>query len=164
MPSRDESARIAALSADLRRAVGAFVRATRVRADSVPQSRAETLGELLRSGPQSIGALAASRGVAHQTASRMVAEMEAIGMVTREADPRDARAVLIDISEAGRNAIEADRRAREDRIAAAIGACVTTEERLALEDVPELLDRLAREISGRRSDVERGTDDPSHDR
>ena len=132
----------------MRRSVGGFVRATRSRADTLPQSRSETLGLLARSGPQSMAALAAGRGVSHQTVSRMVTEMEQLGLVSREPNPGDARGFLIGISEQGLAELEADQRARGRRIGAAIGAVLTPAERKILAQVPGLLDRLSEEIAG----------------
>ncbi len=59
MTTEDDLA--AELSESLRQSVGAFVRATRSRADTLPPSRSETLGLLARSGPQSMAELAAGR-------------------------------------------------------------------------------------------------------
>ncbi len=136
----------AALSEALRRSVGGFVRATRSRADALPRSRSETLGQLARSGPQSMTALAADRGVSHQTVSRMVGELEQLGLVTRSANPDDARGFLIAISARGQAELEADQRARRDRIGAAITAVLTPAEQQALAQLPELLDRLSQAI------------------
>jgi DNA-binding MarR family transcriptional regulator len=138
-----------ALSESLRRSVGGFVRATRSRADVLPRSRAETLGQLAGSGPQSMAALAADRGVSHQTVSRMVGELEQLGLVTRSPNPDDARGFLIAISDQGRADLEADQRARRDRIGAAITAVLTPAEQQALARLPELLNRLSQEIIGR---------------
>nr|WP_269809815.1 MarR family transcriptional regulator [Kineosporia rhizophila] len=131
----------------MRQSVGAFVRATRSRADTLPPSRSETLGLLARSGPQSMAELAAGRGVSHQTVSRMVTELEQLGLLGRSPNPEDARGYLIAISDRGRSALEADRQARRDRIGAAISAVLTPAERKVLAQVPGLLDRLSQEIA-----------------
>jgi DNA-binding MarR family transcriptional regulator len=96
-----------------------------------------------------MAALAADRGVSHQTVSRMVGELEQLGLVTRSPNPDDARGFLIAISDQGRADLEADQRARRDRIGAAITAVLTPAEQQALARLPELLNRLSQEIIGR---------------
>jgi len=146
-----DAVEIAALSEALRISVGTFVRTTRTQADTLPQSRAETLGQLARSGPQSMAMLAASRGVSHQTVSRMVGELEQLGLVTREPNPQDARGFLIGISDLGWSHVTTDQRARQQRISAAIAAALTVEQRRDLEKLPAILDRLSAEIHARSS-------------
>lgn len=136
-----------ALAEHLRGAVGRFVRATRSRADSLPRSRAETLGELARHGVRSMPELAAARQVSHQSVSRMMAELERQGLVAREPNPADARGFLFAITSHGRAVLDAERRARRDVIEAAIADALTPAERRALAEVPGLLDRLAGAIA-----------------
>ncbi|HWC22799.1 MAG TPA: MarR family winged helix-turn-helix transcriptional regulator [Flexivirga sp.] len=130
------------LAEQLRQAIGRLVRATRGRADALPRARAELLGQLDRDGPQTIADLAAGRAVRHQAMSRAVKDVEALGLVRREADPRDARAQLITITAAGTAAIDRDRKARRDLLATAIRERLDDAERLALQQVPRLLDKL----------------------
>ncbi len=147
MTEENTDAAIAELSEELRTAIGTFVRATRSRSDSLPQSRAETLGYLERSGPQSMRELAVSRGVSHQTVSRMVRELEQLGFVSRSSNPDDARGFFINISAVGESALNADRNARRDRIGAAIAEVLSTDDRHKLQQLPEMLNRLSEAIS-----------------
>ncbi|MDP9829501.1 MarR family winged helix-turn-helix transcriptional regulator [Kineosporia succinea] len=136
------------LSQALRLSISTFVRATRAQADALPASRSETLRELARSGPQPMAALAAGRGVSHQTVSRMVGELEQLGLVTRAPNPTDARGFLIAISPHGQAALDADQQARHHRISAAITTALTPSERQTLAQLPGLLDRLTEAMTG----------------
>ncbi|BCJ53468.1 MarR family transcriptional regulator [Actinoplanes sp. NBRC 14428] len=131
------------LAERLRQSISRFVRLVRSQADALPPTRSEPLDALLREGPQTIAQLAARRGVKHQSMSRTVAELEALGLVGREASATDRRACLIMLTDAGTTALEADRLARRDWVAKAIGARLTPTEREMLDVVPALLDRLS---------------------
>lgn len=72
------------------------------------------LEALLRRGPSTLNALARELGLDKSTASRAVAALQRKGYVGRAAHPGDARAVLLDITAAGRRIHE---RIRQDRIA-----------------------------------------------
>ncbi|MEU4243405.1 MarR family transcriptional regulator [Actinoplanes sp. NPDC026619] len=127
----------------LRHAIGRFVRATRARADTVPATHAAAMGALDREGPQTIAGLAAGRGVKHQSMSRTIGELEALGLVGRAPNPADGRAFLITITPAGAAALEADRASRRHWVADAIAAELTADERRILLAVPGLLNRLS---------------------
>ncbi|MEU8239124.1 MarR family transcriptional regulator [Actinoplanes missouriensis] len=127
----------------LRQSIGHLVRVVRAQADTLPPPQAAALGALDRDGPRTIAGLAAARGVKHQSMSRTVAELEALGLVTRTPNPADRRAVLIALTEAGVARLGEDREARRRWVAGAIAARLTEEERRVLQTVPDLLDRLA---------------------
>lgn len=131
------------LADQLRAAIGRLVRATRGRADALPRARAELLGQLQREGPRTIAQLAADRGVRHQAMSRAVKDVQALGLVGRAPDPRDARAQLISITGAGIAALTADRTARRDLLCSAIRERLDDDERQLLRRVPALLDKLS---------------------
>jgi DNA-binding MarR family transcriptional regulator len=71
-------------------------------------SRAEAglLGGLLDEGPQRVTALAAAQALAQPTVTQLVALLEQRGLVVRERDPGDRRAVVVAITAAGRTALE----------------------------------------------------------
>ncbi|MET9484963.1 MarR family transcriptional regulator [Streptomyces sp. NPDC006638] len=127
----------------LRESIGRFVRVTRAHTDSLSGPHTSTLGLLSREGDATIASLAQRRGVRHQSASRTVLELGDLGYVRRRPDPADGRAVLVALTEAGREAVEADRRARRDWMAGAIAATLDADERRQLEALPGLLDKLA---------------------
>jgi DNA-binding MarR family transcriptional regulator len=126
----------------LRQAVGRFVRVTRAQADTLPPIRAEVLGQLERDGPQTIAALATRRGVRHQTMSRMVGDLEQLGLVARAPNPADARGFVISIAVGGQAALETDRAARRDWLARAIADRLGAKDRQAVADIPRLLTEL----------------------
>ncbi|WP_425955625.1 MarR family winged helix-turn-helix transcriptional regulator [Xylanimonas sp. McL0601] len=138
--ARDEDAQD--LAEALRTAVSRFVRAVRQRADSLPPSRAETLRHLQTAGPQTMAELAVARDVSHQSVSRMVGELERLGLVARRPNPADARGFLIALTAEGRLELGADQTARRSLIGAAILTALDDDERAMLATVPALLDRL----------------------
>lgn len=66
-----------------------------------------SLARLREDGPQRIGALAAAESVTQPTITCVVQRLEREGMVEREPDPLDARAVRISITDAGLEALDA---------------------------------------------------------
>ncbi|MFE2378888.1 MarR family winged helix-turn-helix transcriptional regulator [Streptomyces sp. NPDC059398] len=131
------------IAEELRRSIGRFVRAVRARADTVPPMQATALGTLDREGPQTIAGLAAAHGVKHQSMSRTVIELEALGLVSRSRNQRDGRSFLIAITPAGAEALDGDRRTRRRWVADTIAERLTADERRTLLAVPDLLDRLS---------------------
>jgi DNA-binding MarR family transcriptional regulator len=77
----------------------------------VSMTAGSTLGLLLRSGPLRLTALAEREAVSQPAMTGLVSRLQAAGLVARRADPSDGRAVLIELTVAGRALIE-DRRAR----------------------------------------------------
>ena len=132
---------------DLRAAIGRFVRATKEHEDGMPPSRLETLGRLQRSGPQTMAELAEARGVSHQSVSRMVSDLEQLGLVARTRNPSDARGFLIDLTTSGRRALTAQRRARADLIADAVTSALSKRDQQLLARMPTLLDRLSEALT-----------------
>ena len=59
-----------------------------------------------QSGPLRLGDLAAAEGIAPSTLTRMVAVLEDLGYVRRDADPRDARASTLAITAKGHETLE----------------------------------------------------------
>lgn len=75
--------------------------------------------------PTSVTVLATRLGVTQQAASKQVAGLEARGFVRRRADPNDARARLVELTELGWQAVHAARTARRElcaEITDALGA------------------------------------------
>jgi len=66
-----------------------------------------TLSVLRSNGPMRLGALAESSRVSQPTATNLVATLAERGWVHRSADPTDARASLIEVSDAGLAALNA---------------------------------------------------------
>jgi DNA-binding MarR family transcriptional regulator len=59
-----------------------------------------------QSGPMRLGDLAAAEGIAPSTLTRMVAALEDLGYVRRDADPRDARAFTLAITPKGHETLD----------------------------------------------------------
>ncbi|MFZ7089299.1 MarR family winged helix-turn-helix transcriptional regulator [Curtobacterium sp. RRHDQ10] len=127
---------------ELRRAIGGSVRAIR-RSETAPAGQIEVLGFLARDGVHSIAALARLRRVRHQTMSAAVAELERQGLVTRAADPGDARGVLVSLTAAGAATIARSRLERSARMLAAAERALDPSERAVLVEAAAALDKLA---------------------
>lgn len=65
-------------------------------------SQAQALRLVILDGPQRVGSLAKELGVTMATASRTVDSLVAAGLVQREPDPEDARAVRVVLTARGR--------------------------------------------------------------
>jgi DNA-binding MarR family transcriptional regulator len=128
----------------LRVAVGEFVRAARSH-EELSGSQLAALGLLDRDGPATIAAVAATTRIRHQSATKLIAQLESAGAVEVGPHPADRRAVEVRITERGRAVVAAERRRRSAWIAAAMEARLTPEERRHLERSAELLERLAAE-------------------
>jgi DNA-binding MarR family transcriptional regulator len=79
--------------------------------DGVSLTAGSTLDLLLRSGAQRLTALAEREAVSQPAMTGLVSRLQAAGLVVRRADPSDGRAVLVELTAAGRALIEG-RRAR----------------------------------------------------
>ncbi len=130
---------------ELRVAVGRFVRQVRGR-DGLPEGQAATLGHLARDGDLAITALADRERVRHQSMARTVKVLAANGLVEVRPDVVDRRRSIVRLAAAGRDLLEADRRWRSARIAAAI-AGLQPGERELLARLPAVFDHLGRHLS-----------------
>jgi DNA-binding MarR family transcriptional regulator len=110
-------------------------------ADDVAAGLGELLGTLIRSHPRDISLtsegvmavlerggssrvadLVTAAGVAQPTMTELVSRLERAGLVTRGRDPGDGRAVLVAITEAGREFMRARREVSHARLAALVAA------------------------------------------
>ena len=82
--------------------------------DGLSRAAAATLTRLANSGAARLTDLAAAEGVTQPSMSSMVARLVEQGLVLRETDPRDARAVQLSLTAAG-EAVVARRRATRTR-------------------------------------------------
>ena len=133
----------ARLASDLRPVLGQLVR--RLRAEHrFPLSHGSVLGRLDREGPRSTSDLAVAERVRPQSMAQTLTDLEGEGLIARRPDPGDRRRVLIELTDAGRDALRADRRNREGWLARAIDERLTPEEQAVLARSVELLERLSR--------------------
>lgn len=105
--------------------------------------RLSALSVIVFAGPLSLAELAAEEQVRAPTMTRVVEALVQAGLVTRETDPRDRRAVRIEATEEGRAVLEAGRRRRVGAIAERLSRLAESERR-ALERGVELIERLTR--------------------
>lgn len=96
-------------------------------ASSLSRTAAGTLSAIDRLGPQRITTLAESELVTQPAMTGLVQRLESTGLVTREADPADARATLITITPAGVAAINQRRQLHDDAIAARLATLSPTD-------------------------------------
>jgi DNA-binding MarR family transcriptional regulator len=100
------------------------------------------LGLLRDTGPRRVTDLAATEAVAQPTMTALVGRLDRLGLVERRRDPRDARAVLVALSDAGREALARQGAARAAAIAARLEALDAADRDALLAALPAL-DRLA---------------------
>ncbi|MEV7414826.1 MarR family transcriptional regulator [Streptomyces sp. NPDC089919] len=139
MPTSDA----APLAAALRTAMGRLTR--RVKHEGrIPLGQVAVLGTLDRDGAMTTSDLAADQGVRPQSMARAVGLLLEQDLITRRAHPTDGRKSLVELSDAGRTALEAERGRRAGWLAQAIEAELTDEERALLARSTALLERLAK--------------------
>ncbi|KUN64594.1 MarR family transcriptional regulator [Streptomyces canus] len=109
---------------------------------SLPPSRLEVLGHLHRHGPATPGEVAAALRQRPQSLTRVFAELEADGLMVREAGTVDRRQSVLSLTEPGRLALERDMGERDAWLAGALASLSATE-RGVLELAAELMERVA---------------------
>ena len=101
----------------------------------VGPARLSALSVLVFAGPMRLGALARIEQVKPPTMTKVIAGLEAGGLVRRRADAEDARAVRLEATRRGTKLLQEGRRRRVERLTAALQV-------LAPEDV-DILARAA---------------------
>lgn len=94
--------------------VGRFNRRIRSATGGLSQGLLSALATIARCGPIRLADLATIETVSAPSVTRMVAELERRGLVTRTADPLDGRAWLIGMTNDGLDAITEARNARTE--------------------------------------------------
>lgn len=130
---------------ELRDNVTAFWRRLRSeRADHlITPSQLQALGHLRRHGAMSATRLAHHEQVTPQSIARTIAILQDAGLVTRTPDPHDARAYLIEITEAGQRLLAEDRERRAGLLTELIHAECTAHERDILFVAGRIMGELA---------------------
>ncbi len=132
----------AMMASELRPVLGRLFR--RLRAEHrFPLSHGAVLGRLDRDGTSSVSRLAAEERVRPQSMAQTVADLEADGLVVRRPDPSDGRRMLVELTPAGADALEADRRQREGWLARTIAEELSEAEQRLLHSAIGLLRRIA---------------------
>jgi DNA-binding MarR family transcriptional regulator len=134
----------AALAHELRIAVMRFSRRLRgQRVDtSVTLTHLAALSTLKRHGPMSPGELAGHERVQPPSMTRVVVALEGMGLVTRTPHPTDGRQVVIDLTPAAEELLDAEARAREAWLASRLQE-LSPEDRAVLRDAAVIMDELA---------------------
>lgn len=111
-------------------------------ADGLSLNKSSVLGHLRRNGPMSAGALAAADRQQPQSLTRVFAELQRDGLISRTRDDRDGRQRLLEITEAGREALARDMAQRDAWLDTALTGLNETERQVLLL-AARLMDRLA---------------------
>jgi DNA-binding MarR family transcriptional regulator len=132
-----------ALSAALRISVMRLSRRMRQERDvGLSASHLAALATLERHGPVPLGELAAREKVAPPSMTRVVTRLTEAGLVARRIKPGDRRQVLVEITDAGRALLAADRKRRDEWLSARLTE-LSADDLAALERVVPVLERLA---------------------
>jgi DNA-binding MarR family transcriptional regulator len=142
MSEVDSAVDLTALASELRLVLGHLKRRLREE-HRFSLSQGAVLGRLDREGTSSIGDLAAAERVRPQSMSQTIGDLEAEGLIARHADPSDGRRTLVELTEQGRAALEAERRQRDGWLARAIAEELSPAEQELLARAAELLRRLS---------------------
>lgn len=102
------------------------------------------LATIVRDGPLRVGDLAVREGVRAPTMTRIVAALAGDGYVTREPDPADARASLIEATPDGEELVSGTRAARSRLLGRRVAA-LPPEHRAALAAALPVLEELVDE-------------------
>src|SRR4051812_39532228 len=78
---------------------------------------ASALGRLQRHGPARLTELAAAEGITQPSMTALVTRLVAQGLVERGSDPRDGRAVVLELTPAGADLLARRRATRTARLA-----------------------------------------------
>ena len=116
----------------------------RVDRHDLSRTAASVLATLRDKGPMRITALAAAESVAQPSMTTLVARLERDGLAERAADPTDARAVLVRVTDEGLERLRRIRAARAAAVEARLAA-LDPEERAVLEQALPVLDKLIAE-------------------
>jgi DNA-binding MarR family transcriptional regulator len=129
----------------VRQAVMGFNRRMRAARTDEPLSASKltSLGWLLRRGPMTPTDLAKLERIRPQSLTRLLAGLEADGLVERASGPADRRQSLVAITERGVSALSHDMRQRDAWIAAAMTQALSPTEIELLRLAAQLLERLA---------------------
>ena len=112
-------------------------------ASGLPAPQLSALSVVVFGGPIPLGALAAAEQVRPPTITRVVAALEADGLVERETDPADRRVVRVKATAKGTRLLHEGRQRRVAVLTASLRALPARERDLVLRALP-ILEKLAR--------------------
>jgi DNA-binding MarR family transcriptional regulator len=111
------------------------------------------LARLARSGGAGVSALAVAEGVSQPAMSQMVARLERDGLLTRERHPDDGRALVVVLTDAGREVVTL-RRAQRARALSALVDAAGPEDAAVLDGATPALVRLGRAAASSSSSIQ----------
>ena len=128
------------LASDLSLAVMRLARQLRFRRPQSPVSLSQlsALSTLAKEGPMTPGALAIRERVRPPSMTRVIALLADLGFVVRTAHPDDGRQVLVAVSDAGADLLEAEHQASQEWLTQRL-ACLSPTERDTLRDAADLI-------------------------
>ena len=131
------------LAAELQVAVMRLARRLRAESpnDSLTPSQLGALATLGRLGPQAIGDLANTERVKAPSMTKTVANLAKAGLVIRRQDSSDARLVIVELTEDGRERLQEHRSRRRAWLSNRLGA-LSEDEQALLADACRVLGRL----------------------
>ncbi len=112
-------------------------------------SQGAALASIERHGPLTPSEVASIERIQRPTATRLLAKLEAAGLVVRHADPVDRRSSLVSVTAAGRSLL-AESRAHKDAFLAQCLRALGAEDRATLARAAELLEELLTLEDGER--------------
>jgi len=112
-------------------------------------SQGAALASIERHGPLTPSEVASIERIQRPTATRLLAKLEAAGLVARQADPVDRRSSLVSITAAG-SALLAESRAHKDAFLAQRLRALDPQDRATLARAAEILDGLLEREDGER--------------
>src|SRR5437867_1297323 len=104
-------------------------------------SQTAALATIERRGPLTPSELAEAERIQRPTATRVLARLEAAGLVERTADPRDGRSFLVSLADPGRAALRGMRTRKDAWLAHRLSE-LDGDERAALERAAGILERM----------------------
>ncbi len=110
-------------------------------ASGLAAPKLSALSVLVFGGPHTVKELAAVEQVRASTMSRLLAELESVGLVQKSKDPEDGRIVRVQATTRGRNLLEARKSRRLEVLAAQIRSLDVHERRL-ISSAVKVIERL----------------------
>ena len=121
--------------------IGQLTRRLRSARGGLSHSLLSPLVSVAKHGPLRLADLAQAELVSAPSITRLVAELEAQALVSRTPDPADGRASLIQVTDAGLEAVQVARRVRQQMVAELLEP-LTADEVTSIEAALPALERL----------------------
>ena len=121
--------------------IGQLTRRLRSARGGLSHSLLSALVSVAKHGPMRLADLAQAELVSAPSITRLVAELEGKALVSRTPDPADGRASLIQVTDAGLEAVQVARRVRQQMVAELLGP-LSADEVASIEAALPALERL----------------------